>query len=465
LLDSLGPGNPGDCWVSYKCFPPAQLVNGWIDTEIRSRANSLTVFYNSVPVKVDTNGQRINAVTLIQRSPKRGEPYDWPQTLSEALPDWYSDQDSDEFTKRVIRLRASAVGAVVEATEWGEVLALSGANYRLGIEAPEESSSETLEGCGQCVTYPFYVGSAAGGSPDGWEPPKPDNTGGYSLGQGHDRIWTYRRTTSVSAGSGVATYMDEVSNQNWGSGNDYCLGPALVDMASAADQVASGRWLGGINVAGMAAAEDRALGWYHFYRDAAPDEWRDTLFLDRSQMNTATGLPRLPYVRDSRRAVGLGGFLLRKKFDMDTPAGVLPMEDAGPGVTENVTYAADFYDSVGLGNYLYADLHPLTVCTSPRYLNEHDILPYHIPFRALTSDSYVNLLVSGRSMATTFQAQTATRMHPSEFASGEAAGAAAATMAANGLFSTEDVLDRIEEFQASLEASGVPIFWSRPRVQ
>jgi len=111
----------------------------------------------------------------------------------------------------------------------------------MGIETPEEDSEETLEGCGQCVTYPFYVASAAGGSPDGWQPPNPGGSG-FSLGQDHDRIWTYRRTTSVSASSGEATYDGEVSNQNWGSGNDYCLGPALVDRATAAEQVASGTW-------------------------------------------------------------------------------------------------------------------------------------------------------------------------------------------------------------------------------
>jgi len=180
-------------------------------------------------------------------------------------------------------------------------------------------------------------------------------------------------------------------------------------------------------------------------------------------METENGLPRMPYVRDGRRAIGLDGFIMHKPVDMDEPAGILLADNAGPGINENITFAKAFDDSVGIGNYLYADLHPLNVCASPPYLNDNEILPYHIPFRALTSESYANLLVSGRNMATTFQAQTATRVHPSEFASGEAAGAAAAFMVSNGLASTSDVLGRIGELQTALEHAGVPIFWSRPR--
>ena len=57
--------------------------------------------------------------------------------------------------------------------------------------------------------------------------------------------------------------------------------------------------------------------------------------------------------------------------------------------------------------------------------------PYYIPFRALTSDGADNLLVAGKTMATTFSANSATRLHPEEWSSGVAAGAAAALLGAH----------------------------------
>ncbi len=47
----------------------------------------------------------------------------------------------------------------------------------------------------------------------------------------------------------------------------------------------------------------------------------------------------------------------------------------------------------------------LDSCSYPSYLGQTSILPYHVPFRALTNQDYGNLLVAGKTMAQTFHAQ------------------------------------------------------------
>jgi hypothetical protein len=99
---------------------------------------------------------------------------------------------------------------------------------------------------------------------------------------------------------------------------------------------------------------------------------------------------------------------------------------------------------IAIGVYLYADIHVLDpgTCTGPNTYPEyvyghHPVNPYYVPFRSLTVKSAPNMLVAGKSMAQTFLANAATRLHPTEFTSGCAAGAAAALMSAHGWTSTE----------------------------
>ena len=57
-------------------------------------------------------------------------------------------------------------------------------------------------------------------------------------------------------------------------------------------------------------------------------------------------------------------------------------------------------------------------CQYPSYLNQADIKPYFVPFRALTNKKYSNLLVAGKTMAQTFHANSGTRLHPVEWTTG-----------------------------------------------
>ena len=77
---------------------------------------------------------------------------------SEDLADWYSPADSDRFTKQTLRFvanpRAGKTTVFIDATEWGEVLALSGREYLQGVEE-EDGGLEGRDTCGQATVYCF----------------------------------------------------------------------------------------------------------------------------------------------------------------------------------------------------------------------------------------------------------------------------------------------------------------------
>jgi len=86
-------------------------------------------------------------------------------------------------------------------------------------------------------------------------------------------------------------------------------------VAAAREDVLTGKWAGGLNLTVLRAAETEALGWYGWFkahvwfgsrltlRDAAVNT-------SNSPVGTCTGLMKMPYIRDSRRTVGIGGFVI-----------------------------------------------------------------------------------------------------------------------------------------------------------
>ena len=83
-----------------------------------------------------------------------------------------------------------------------------------------------------------------------------------------------------------------------------------------------------------------------------------------------------------------------------------------------------FEDSIALGNY-DIDIHsPTGTGTSHRYFSDGEF--YTIPYRSLLPKEYDNLLVAGRSISATHEAQASVRIMPICCCLGEAAGTAIA---------------------------------------
>jgi hypothetical protein len=105
------------------------------------------------------------------------------------------------------------------------------------------------------------------------------------------------------------------------------------------------------------------------------------------------------------------------------------------------------------------------LCPYQAYLIAGDpraVLPYYLPFRALTSADAPNLLVpvAGKTMAQSFWANAGTRLHPEEWVTGTAAGAAAAIMTEQGRGS-EQMYDNVAQLQTVLQDRfGSPLEWT-----
>jgi len=452
MLDATG--NPGGGWVSNYCFLPLDFLNQHLSPLEDRLKGKLVVYRNTVvkSVDVDPSTGRVNSLTAIGRTPRPGVGaggYDRP--LSETLDDWYSPKDSVRFSKSVLTFPGTRVEGrstvFLDATEWGEVLALSGGDYLQGVDRVDglRGGDDT---CGQAIVVDVVERINAEPTP---EPPGPVDVPGLGYGSyrkypdAWDRIWTYRRIK----GQGPKPAVGDISLQNWGysirdgeGGNDYPFGYLFLSKRDAEAQ--RGDWRGGINLEVLAGAERRALGWHEWFKAHAPPPIKpEQVTLDREVLGTSTGLAKMPYIRDTRRSIGLDGFIL-KVDDLGGPIG-------------NKT-GKRFRDRVALGAY-GVDIHPVTTCqTSPDTSGSQGTLPFCIPFRALTHERMTNFLVAGKTMAQSFFANAATRLHPIEWSTGTAAGVAAAAMSRNG-WTSRQAFDHVGELQTLIRAK-TPIDWT-----
>ncbi|APW62320.1 FAD-dependent oxidoreductase [Paludisphaera borealis] len=454
MLDATG--NPGKGWVSNYCFEPRNFLDQHLLPLERSLVakGTLVVFRDTVVKRVEADAGKglVTAIVAVRRTPRPGVAQaGYDRHLSQDLADWYSPEPSDRFAKSVLRFEAGKGRHVVfiDATEWGELLVLAGSPYLQGVES-EDGGRLGDDRCGQSTVFDFVQRLNAGPVD---EPPGPEGVGGFGFDEFHgqgdawNQVWTYRRIKSAKGGGAAA--VGDLCLQNWGysaklkaGGNDYPFGYLFLSRAETDAQ--GGDWRGGVDLAVMAAAEQRALGWHDWFKAHAPEGIDPRqVTLDRDALGTGHGLAKMPYIRDTRRSVGLDGFVL-KGGDLAGSAG----KKTG----------RRFFDRVALGAYP-SDVHPLSTCAMPAYIvAAHDTLPFYIPFRALTNERFGNLLAAGKTMAQSFLANAATRLHPIEWSSGTAAGVAAADMARNGRSSLDEI-GRIEELQALVRRK-TPTEWT-----
>lgn len=414
-------GNPGDCTVSRHCFLPRGLLDGPIAEAVRRESN-LSVFLNVVPIAVETetNGgkREISRVAAVQRFPKAsGKFAGHERELSAAIGDWYSPRPTAFFDKRRLSFgpREGRKMMVVEASEFGDALALSNARYLVGEDGFEGSARQWHSGCGQSFTAVFNLSIAK----------KAPNAGSWSAAgapQDHEfsfgsydwsKVWRYRRLK----GNG-APDIGQISAMNWkqgniNNGNDYADRHLFLPHEAARKTVEQGRWRGGVDTEALEGAERLSRHFYSWFASQAPTAFRGLIHVDTESVGTRHGFYKFPYLRESRRSVGHGGFLLCA-WDLSF----------FPGPT-----GFPFADRVATTLYDY-DIHALNGCGARTeeadvYWRKHP-KPFYLPLRAFSNDTVANLVVAGKCMAQSFLANAATRLHPGEVVSGTAAGVIAA---------------------------------------
>jgi hypothetical protein len=265
-------------------------------------------------------------------------------------------------------------------------------------------------------------------------------------------------------------------------------------------QLSSGGWMGGLRTDTLRKGEENALGFYYWLvagtTDSranpdpnSPNYWVKTpnpnqkyLFGLDTPMGTAHGLSKYPYIREGRRLIGRptygykDGFVIteadmsrnnlldRKKMpalstdeyrqlraDLAGIDAINVLTENTPGETKTTRNRARIYaDTVGIGHYAI-DFHPCMQNSPPESPNNNERVgarqgggeayPFQIPLRAMIPQKIDNMLVAGKSIATSHVAAAAYRIHSFEWSAGAAAGTTAAFALEKGITPAQMVAD------------------------
>jgi FAD dependent oxidoreductase len=313
----------------------------------------------------------------------------------------------------------------------------------------------------------------------------------------------------------------DISMQNWTWGNDYRPGTSQDNLIytraqlQATGQLQPGGWMGGLRAETLRRGEEHAIGYFYWLVTGTTDSqlgdgvkkpYPNHRFLSGfdSPMGTAHGLSKYPYMREGRRIIGRPsyaqpeGFMVweidisRNNFRTDfyrqalepdayrrlwaslsglNAAGVL----AGIVSPEEVaarSRAFIFPDSVGIGHYAI-DFHPCMTNSPPEApgntekegtrKGQGEAYPFQIPLRALIPQKIDNMLVAGKSIATSHTAAAAYRVHSFEWSAGAAAGTVADFALKNGVMPYQLVEDlprpepQLEALQRLLAKNNNPV--------
>ncbi|MEL6881053.1 MAG: FAD-dependent oxidoreductase, partial [Cyanobacteria bacterium J06607_10] len=498
---------------------------------------------------MSADGRMIESAIAIQHTPQPGTPPINSELLSETFLDSYTYEDSARFSKQIIQFvpaekdvnKTDPAGAadwyVIEATETGEVIALSGVPYQLGLDPRTyvNPSSPTETGDPYCVqgfTYTFAMERTESPQPQvepsyysQYEPyfsyERSRNSNDY-----FDYVFTYRRIAAPhprpdARQFGVsAVAPGDISMQNWTWGNDYRPGTAEDNLIfsdaqlQATGQLEPGGWFGGLRIDALRKAEENAYSYYHWLVAGDTDSQLGANVKEpnpnhrfisglEAPMGTAHGLSKYPYIREARRIVGRPSYAYPDGFRVNEidisradyrdeyyqtslgPTRYLSLWRALAGlnttsVIENKVPAADimrrtrstiYPDSVGIAQYAI-DFHPCLTQSpheTPGNTERENIRKAHgqaypgqIPLRAMIPQSVDNMLIAGKTIATSNIAAAAYRVHSFEWSVGAAAGTTADFALTNGILPYELVDDlpskepQLEVLQRQLNANGNP---------
>jgi hypothetical protein len=443
MARALNPGNGG---VSKLCHEP-RVALAVLTAMLAPHASGgrLLVMLEHEPVRAEVQGDRVRAVVVRDR---RGG-----------------------------RERTLTAPYFLDATELGDLLPMAGVEFVAGAEArdrtgePHAAASAQL-GNQQAITCCFAVEYRDGEDHTIDRPAEyafwreyipamkprwpgrlldlsycnpitlqPVNRGFDPRGAG-EGLWLYRRILDPrNFRPGAYPGSAGITLVNWPQ-NDYWLGPIAGPGVTCADAEKH-----------VARAKQLSLSLLYWLQTECPRPdgkagWKG-LKLRPDLVGTDDGLAKAPYVRESRR--------IEAEFTV-VEQHVGTESRRATSKTQDVT-SEPFADSVGVGSYRI-DLHPST--GGDNYIDISS-LPFQIPLGALVPRRVENLLPACKNLGTTHITNGCYRLHPVEWAIGEAAGALAAFCLEHkeGPHSVRHTPRRLAAFQARLADQGVEIAWPR----
>jgi hypothetical protein len=360
---------------------------------------------------------------------------------------------------------------VLDATETGELLPLTGTEYVVGSEsraqtgepsAPAVADAANVQSIAWCFAFDHVEGDHTIERPadyDKWRTLEPSFWGAPMLSfvapnprtlqpeartldvnpaverQGDPRVdagdqdlWTFRRIAARQTFRD-GFYESDIVLANWPQ-LDY-LGGSIIDTDDRERH--------------LAAAKAQSRAYFYWLQTEAPRPdggfgWPG-LRLRGDVTGTDDGFAQAAYIRESRR-------IRAHRTIVEQDISVAVRGHAGP---------ATFPDSVGVGMYRI-DLHPST--GGDNYIDV-ECAPFEIPLGALVPVRTKNLLPAAKNIGTTHITNGAYRLHPVEWNVGEAAGELAAFCLERSIHPGDVVSDPelTGQFQHRLTDVGVEIHW------
>ncbi len=430
--------NPGSGWVSPLATTPvvaASALNEPLIPYLRSGKLTLIPFAEPIRVVIDHTGERPKLQGVVCRDRHTGH----------------------EFT--VI------AQVTLEATDLGDLLEVGDIPSFVGQEARADTGEAILPEdarpqCQQSITFDVVVECTAPGR--GVPIGKPDGFGAVpwlNLQEFTPIFWTktkshqwqqwdffsdygifrYRRLQRVKPDD-KKVHPGDVSVINWGTssdpnhpfrcGNDYRPG-RLVGVSREERQLHIQR------------ARHRSQAYVHYLQThGAPN------LKPRGDLTwTVDGIALEPYIREARRGKALT---------------TIRHEDVAETFFPHQARARCFEDAVGIGQYHYLDLHGNDAKGHVTPKGKDVVaLPFSLPLGSLVPVNTDGLVLSAKSLGTTHITNAAYRMHPMEWAIGEASGYLAVFAVWTGLaprvLATEE--QHIRKIQGFMARNGIPIFW------
>ncbi|MBV9849206.1 MAG: FAD-dependent oxidoreductase [Armatimonadetes bacterium] len=445
--------NPGDGFVSRLCHEP-RVALAVLEALLAPYLSNgqVTILLRHIPVAAQTQGDRVQGVTVRSLETGREHEFRAPYTL--------------------------------DATETGALLPLVGVEYMVGAESraqtgePHALDGPAQPGNQQGVTHCFALSYHPGedhtieppaqydfwrnyqapfwpGPHLGWTDLHPttleprtfslfgpsDDPGQFMTRDqfvwGQQGLWHYRRLRHCANFAPPPPILGEpedrgrdISLVNWPQ-NDYWLAP-VIDVPPEDEARA------------REAAKQLSLSLLYWLQTEAPHPDGDArgypgLKLRPDVVGTEDSLAKSLYVRESRR--------IRAEMTVCEQHISSALRD----------HAEVFPDSVGIGCYRI-DLHPST--GGDNYI-DIGCCPFQIPLGALLPVRVENLLPAAKNLGVTHITNGAYRLHPVEWAIGEAAGSLAAFCLDTHTPPRAVRADptRLADFQARLRAQGVPTEW------
>lgn len=361
---------------------------------------------------------------------------------------------------------------VLDATETGDLLPLTGTAYVVGAESRDQTAEpsagevadpQNVQSITWCFAFDHVEGDHTIDRPESYDywrnyepkfwgapllsftapnprtlipeartlgvnPPAGTVTSDQRSNAGDRDLWTFRRILARE-NFVPGAFASDIVLANWPM-LDYLDG-SIIDNDKSADHVL--------------AAKELARSYFYWLQTEAPrpdggNGWPG-LRLRGDAVGTDDGFAQMPYIRESRRILAL-----RTVVEQDISVAL-----RGSGAPST------FSDSVGVGMYRI-DIHPST--GGDNYIDV-ECAPFEIPLGALIPQRTTNLIAAAKNIGTTHITSGAYRLHPVEWNIGESAGHLAAFCIERGVTPKVVFEDTslVSAFQSRLVDFGVEIHW------